>query len=104
MPTKKPAYLVGSLILPQGHPSLLVYGKACQSIFQAHGAEVLIVGTSNQQIEALEGHWTTCDAKLSVVKFPSMQQLKGCLNSDAYQAIKHLRNDALATDFSLAIE
>ncbi|MCJ8297480.1 MAG: hypothetical protein MJK13_00885 [Pseudomonadales bacterium] len=33
-----------------------------------------------------------------------MQQLKNCMNSDAYQAIKHLRNDAVATDFSLAIE
>ncbi len=104
MSTNKPAYLVGSMILPQGHPSLLAYGKACGPIFQEYGAQVLIIGTSDQQIEALEGRWENPDAKLSVVKFPSMQQLKDCMNSEAYQAIKHLRSDAVATGFSLAIE
>ncbi|MCJ8297479.1 MAG: hypothetical protein MJK13_00880 [Pseudomonadales bacterium] len=57
MPTNKPAYLVGSMILPQGHPSLLAYGKACGPIFQEYGAQVLIVGTNDQKIEAIEGRW-----------------------------------------------
>lgn len=104
MTATKPAYLVGSMLLPNNHPSLLAYAKACQPIFQAHGAEVIMVGSSSQKIEALEGEWTNQDAKLSIVKFPSMQQLKSCLNCDEYQAIKHLRDDAVITDFSLAIE
>lgn len=99
-----PAYLIGSLLLPQGHGSIVEYGKACQPIFKAYDAEALIVGTSSQQVEVLEGDWPSQDTKLSVIKFPSMQHLKDCLASDDYQAIKHLREDAVQSHFSLAID
>lgn len=102
--TPSPAYLVGSLLLPEGHSSLVEYGKACHPIFQAYGAEALVVGTSSQQVEVLEGEWHDKDAKLSVIRFPSMQHLKDCLASDDYQAIKHLREDAVQSHFSLAID
>lgn len=101
--TPSPAYLVGSLLLPTGHSSLVEYGKACHPIFQTYGAEALVVGTSSQQIEVLEGDWSSKDAKLSVIKFPSMQHLKDCLASKDYQAIKHLREDVVQSHFSLAI-
>lgn len=73
-----------------------------QPLFLAHGAEVLTAGTPEQQPELLEGSWPNRDAKVTVVKFPSMQQ--DCLNSDTYQAIKHLRTDLITTNFSLAVD
>lgn len=103
MTMPNPAYLIGSLLLPQGHASMVEYAKACHPIFSAYGAEPLVVGTALQQVEVLAGNWPTKDAKLSVIKFPSMQQLKDCLASPDYQAIKHLREDVVESHFSLAI-
>lgn len=100
---EKPAYLAASLVLPQGHASLMEYGKAAGPLFQQYGAEVLVVGTAEQQIEVLEGEWPDGDNKLSLVKFPSQQALLNCLNSEEYQAIKHLRTDVVDSNFSLAI-
>ncbi len=102
--TDKPAYLVASAVLPEGHASLAAYGEACYPIFQAFGAEVLVAGTSSQQLEMLEGNWPDKDAKFSLVKFPSMQHLKSCWHSDEYQAIKHLRTDIVETNFSFAVD
>ena len=100
----KPAYLVASAILPQGHGSLTDYAQAAMPIFKAYGAEVLVAGTSEQKVDLLEGQWQNSDAKLSLVKFPSMQHLKDCLNSNEYLAIKHLRTDIVETNFSLAVD
>ncbi|MGF1757198.1 DUF1330 domain-containing protein [Photobacterium sagamiensis] len=104
MNTDKPAYLVASTLLPEGHASLAAYCEACYPIFLTYGAEVLIAGTSSQILELVEGCWPNQEAKLSLVKFPSMQHLKDCWNSDEYQAIKHLRTDIVKTNFSLAVD
>ena len=104
MSQHKPAYLVASIELPQGHASLADYAQAAMPIFKAHGAEVLVAGTSDQSVDVLEGNWLGSDAKLSLVKFPSMQHLKTCLNSDEYLTIKHLRTDIIASNFSVAID
>ncbi|MGF1694584.1 DUF1330 domain-containing protein [Vibrio lamellibrachiae] len=103
MNNSQPAYLVASLILPEGHASLVDYAKAAMPIFQSYGANVLITGTSEQEVGILEGNWSTQDAKLSLVQFPSMQHLKECMSSQEYLAIKHLRSDVIDTNFSLAI-
>ena len=97
------AYLIGSLYLPDGHPSLIEYGKACKPIFDIYGAEPIVVGTENQLVEVLEGHWPSSDAKLSIVKFPSMDALRDCMASNEYQAIKHLRDKAVESHFSLVV-
>lgn len=99
----KPAYLVASSVLPQDPSSLIEYAQAAMPIFIAYGAEVLVTGGSEQKIELLEGKWSDSDAKLSLVKFPSMQHLKDCLNSSEYLAIKHLRIGVVDTKFSVAV-
>jgi len=104
MSQSKPAYLVASAILPQGHGSLTDYAQAAMPIFKAYGAEVLVAGTSEQKVDLLEGRWSSSDAKLSLVRFPSMQHLKNCLNSNEYLAIKHLRTDIIDSNFSVAID
>jgi len=104
MNQSKPAYLVASTILSKGHGSLMDYAHAAMPIIKAYGAEVLVAGTSEQKADLLEGQWLNSDAKLSLVRFPSMQHLKDCLNSNEYQAIKHLRTDIVETNFSIAID
>lgn len=104
MSEDKPAYLVASMILPDGHGSLASYGQAAQPIFKAHGAEVLVVGTSVQDVTLMEGEWAARDAKLSLIKFPSMAHLKDCLNSPEYKAIKHLRTDIVQSQFAVAVD
>lgn len=99
-----PAYLVASAILPKGHRSLIDYAQAAMPIFKAYGAEVLVAGTTEQKIDLLEGQWPNSDAKLSLVKFPSMQHLKDCLNSNEYLSIKYLRTDIINSNFSVAID
>lgn len=99
----KPAYLAASLALPEGHASLMEYGKAAGPIFHQYGAEVLVVGTTEQEIKVLEGEWPDVDNKLSLVKFPSQQALFNCLNSEEYQAIKHLRTAVVDSNFTLAV-
>lgn len=103
MENNKPAYLVASAFFPAGHASLAEYGQACHPIFQAYGAEALVIGNVDQEIDLLEGSWPDKNAKLSLIKFPSMQHLKNCLNSDEYLAIKHLRTDHIASNFTIAI-
>jgi len=104
MASNKPAYLVGSSLLPEGHRSLAAYGKACFPIFQKFGAEILVAGTSSQSINHLEGNWPSIDAKISLVKFPSMRHLMDCWNSTEYKAVKHLRTDIIETNFSLGVD
>lgn len=103
MVASKPAYLAASLNLPEGHGSLVEYGKAAGPIFHKYGAEVILVGTSDQEISVVEGEWPNEDAKLSLVKFPSQQRLEECLTSDEYQRIKHLRTDAVESKFSIVL-
>ncbi len=104
MSQPKPAYLIASAILPEGHASLMAYGQAAHPIFVKAGAEVLVMGSTEQNIDLLEGEWANQDAKLSLVKFPTMQHLKDCLMSQEYLAIKNLRTDIIATNFSIAVD
>ncbi|MBW3698278.1 short chain dehydrogenase [Vibrio sp. T187] len=100
----KPAYLIASSLYPDGHPSLIEYAQACGPIFKAHGAEPVVVGNTNQTVNVIEQDWPNQDAKVSVVKFPSMQHLLDCFSCEGYQSIKHLRTDAISTKFTLAVE
>ena len=104
MNQSKPAYLVASSTLPQGHESLANYARAATPIFKSYGAEILVAGTSAQKVKVLEGSWPNLDTKLSLIRFPSMKHLKECLNSNEYLSIKHLRTDIINTKFSVAID
>ncbi|MGF1754130.1 short chain dehydrogenase [Vibrio makurazakiensis] len=101
---QKPAYLVSSSLYPTGHPSLEKYAQACGPIFQKYGAKPMVIGNTQQEFEVIDGQWPSQDAKVSIVKFPSMIHIKECFESLEYQQIKHLRTDAIETHFSLAVE
>jgi len=104
LPAPKPAYLVSSSLYPEGHSSLLEYAQACAPIFKSYGAEPIVVGNAEQTVNIIDQDWPEQNAKVSLVKFPSMEDLLACFNSQEYQDVKHLRENAIETKFSLAIE
>lgn len=104
MSSNKPAYLISSSMYPEGHASLQEYAQAAGPIFKAYGAEPMVVGNTQQTVEAFEGNWANADAKISLIKFPSMQHLKDCFSSEEYKAIKHLRTDVIDTNFMVGVE
>ena len=97
-----PAYLVCSSFMPEGHGSIIPYGEAAHPIIEKYGGELLIAGESDQLMEFFEGEWKE-NAKFTLFKFPSMEDLKGFWHSEEYQAIKHLRTENTPPNFTFAV-
>lgn len=98
-----PAYLVASSFMPEGHDSINAYGEAAHVLFEKAGAEIVVAGSTEQQINILEGEWKP-NARFTLFKFPSMDALMELWNSEEYQNIKHLRTDAIPPNFTFAVE
>ncbi len=96
------AYLVCSSFMPEGHGSIIPYGEAAHPILEKYKGELLVAGESDQPLEFFEGDWKT-NAKFTLFKFPTMEHLRGFWNSEEYQAIKHLRTDNTAPNFTFAV-
>ncbi len=96
------AYLVCSSFMSEGHGSIIPYGEAAHPILEKYKGELLIAGESDQFMEFFEGDWKD-NAKFTLFKFPSMDHLKGFWHSKEYQAIKHLRIDNTAPNFTFAV-
>lgn len=103
MPQEKPAYLVASSFMTEGHGSLEAYGEAAHPLMEKFGAEILIAGSADQFMDHFEGRWND-DAQFTLFKFPSMEALQSFWHSPEYQAIKHLRTDAIPPNFTFAVE
>ena len=99
----KPAYLIASSFMPEGHVALDAYAHASHPLIEAAGGEVLVAGHTGQFLDHYEGSWSE-DARITIFKFPSMAALQGFWQLPEYQAIKHLRTDAIATNFTFAVE
>ena len=98
-----PAYLVCSSIMKEGHASLAPYFQAVQPLLKNAGAELLVAGDSGQVLTPLEGIWPDKNAKFTLFKFPSMEALKAFWFSPEYQAIKHLRTQAIPPNFTFMV-
>ena len=98
-----PAYLVCSSIMKEGHDSLVPYFQAVQPLLKKAGAELLVAGDSGQVLTQLEGIWPDKNAKFTLFKFPSMEALKAFWFSPEYQAIKHLRTQAIPPNFTFMV-
>ncbi|MBO9452049.1 DUF1330 domain-containing protein [Tropicibacter sp. R16_0] len=103
MPTPKPAYLVASSFMPEGHGPLDAYAEATHPLLEKWGGELIIAGETGQFMDHFEGNWSE-DARFTLFRFPSMDALQGFWRSDEYQAVKHLRTDVLAPNFTFAVE
>ncbi|WP_166415524.1 DUF1330 domain-containing protein [Cochlodiniinecator piscidefendens] len=103
MSIPKPAYLIASSFMPEGHGPLDAYGEATHPIMEKWGGTLLVAGETDQFMDHYEGSWSD-GAKFTMFKFPSMQALQSFWNSDDYQAIKHLRTNAIPPNFTFAVE
>ncbi|MGB1239625.1 MAG: DUF1330 domain-containing protein [Pseudomonadales bacterium] len=98
-----PAYLVASSYMPEGHGSLIPYGEAVHPLMDKWGGELVIAGETEQFMEHYEGEWNA-GARFTLFKFPSMEHLQGFWKSEEYQAVKHLRTDVIAPNFTFAVQ
>jgi uncharacterized protein (DUF1330 family) len=103
MTNPKPAYLVASSFMPEGHGPLEAYGAAAHPLLEQWGGELIVAGETGQHMEMLEGDWKD-DARFTLFRFPSMAALRGFWHSPEYQAVKHLRTDVIPPNFTFAVE
>ncbi|MDE2772841.1 MAG: DUF1330 domain-containing protein [Gemmatimonadota bacterium] len=99
----RPAYLIASSFMPEGHGALDDYAHASHPLIEAAGGEVLVAGHVGQFMDHYEGSWAK-DARVTIFRFPSMAALQGFWHSPEYQAIKHLRTDVIPPNFTFAVE
>lgn len=100
---QRPAYLIASSFMEEGHGSLDAYYHAAHPLLEAAGGETIIAGHSQQNLQHFEGNWNK-GAAFTVFKFPSMEALLGFWNSKEYQKIKHLRTDVIPPNFTFATQ
>lgn len=99
----KPAFLVASSFMPEGHGPLDPYGQAAHPILEKWGGELLVAGETAQAMDHFEGEWKE-NARFTLFRFPSMEALQEFWHSDDYQAVKHLRTDVIPPNFTFAVE
>jgi len=73
------------------------YSSRVPGVIEQYGGRYLVRGGAT---ESVEGSWTT--ARLVVVEFPSMEQLKRFYHSDEYAPLIELRNQSARTDMTFA--
>ena len=71
------------------------YSSRVPGVIEQYGGRYLVRGGTT---EAVEGSWTP--ARLVVVEFPSMEQLKRFYYSDEYAPLIELRNQSAHTDLT----
>ena len=71
MSKQKPAYLIASSFMPEGHGSLDAYGHAVHPLMEKWGGELLVAGETNQFMEHYEGEWKE-NARFTLFRFPSL--------------------------------
>ena len=69
---------------PEGYKA---YTAAVRRTIVAHGGEILVAGPGSTPVEGAPHPVTV------VLRFPSMDALRGWYDSEQYQAIVHLRTD-----------
>ena len=100
---QKPAYLVASSFMLEGHGSLDVYGRAVYPLLEKYGGELLVAGSTDQFMDHFEGEWND-GARFTLFRFPSMEALQSFWHSDEYQSAKHLRTDVTPPNFTFAVD
>ena len=99
MAKPKPAYLVASSFMREGHGSLEAYGRATHPLLEKYGGELLVAGAPDQFMDHYEGNWNK-GARFTLFRFPSMEALQSFWRSEEYQSVKHLRTDVTAAEMA----
>jgi uncharacterized protein (DUF1330 family) len=91
-----PAYLIAQVNVTD--PEIFAqYGSQVPAVIEQYGGRYLVRGGTT---EVVEGSWTP--ARLVVVEFSSMEQLKRFYHSDEYAPLIELRNQSAHTDLTFA--
>jgi uncharacterized protein (DUF1330 family) len=88
------AYLIAQVSVTDPE-TFAQYGSQVPAVIEQYGGRYLVRGGTT---EAVEGSWTP--ARLVVVEFPSMEQLKRFYHSDEYAPLIELRNKSARTDLN----
>lgn len=97
-----PVYLVASALLVEEASPLSFYNKSVIPFFTGYGAEVLVVGRTEQLVEHLEGEWKP-GSDFILFRFSSMDALDKCLNSAEYRALKYLQTEIVSKRLFLSL-
>ncbi len=97
-----PVYLVASALLVEEASPLSFYNKSVIPFFTGYGAEVLVVGRTEQLVEHLEGEWKP-GSDFILFRFSSMDTLDKCLNSAEYRALKYLQTEIVSKRLFLSL-
>ena len=90
------AYLIAQVNVTDPE-TFVQYSSRVPGVIEQYGGRYLVRGGAT---EAIEGSWRP--ARLVVVEFPSMQQLKRFYHSDEYAPLIELRNQSARTDMTFA--
>lgn len=90
------AYLIAQVNVTDPE-SFAQYSSQVPGVIAQYGGRYLVRGGAT---EAVEGSWAP--ARLVVVEFPSMEQLKRFYHSDEYAPLIELRTQSAHTDLTFA--
>lgn len=100
-----PAFILSVSEMPQGSAEKLgPYSQAVQPLLKQHGG-VFLAGGPGQPVKVLEdsSKWEK-DWRLALIKFESMEKLKGFWFSEEYQKALPLRTKVVKSCFTVAVE
>lgn len=100
MSVGKEAYLLFSFTEEGDMKNFGEYAKASNDVLEQFGGELLVIGAREASISKFEGKWPE-GAGLTLIRFPSRENLENFWNSDEYQAIIDLRTAILPANFTV---
>ena len=96
----KEAYLLFSFTEQGEMRNFGEYAKAANAVLEKFGGELLVAGAKDAFISKFEGDWPA-GAGLTLIRFPSRENLEAFWESDEYQAIIDLRTAILQANFTI---
>lgn len=96
----KEAYLLFSFSEQGEMKDFGKYVKAANPLLEKHGGELLVAGAMDPSISKFEGDWPK-GAGLTLIRFPSRENLEDFWKSDEYQSIVDLRTAILPANFTI---
>lgn len=100
MSNKREAYLLFSFKEDGDMKAFAKYAQASNPILAKYGGELIVIGAKAATISRFEGEWPD-DAGLTLIRFPSRENLEEFWNSAEYQEIVDMRTEVLPANFTI---
>ena len=96
----KEAYLLFSFTEQGDMKSFGEYANAANEVLETFEGKLLVIGARASSISKFEGDWPE-GAGLTLIRFPSRENLEAFWKSDEYQSIIDLRTAILPANFTI---